>query len=79
MDRTLIVFLKNGSTIKFSNVTEFVPHVGSSLITFTYVSVSDYETRKAIFDSNSFIGYAVSDTPEPKETSGFDKYIKGDK
>ena len=79
MGKTLIMFLVNGTSVKFSNVTNFEAHVGSSLITFTYVSVSDKETRAALFDSNSFVGYSVSVTPEPKETSGFDNYIKGDK
>lgn len=79
MNRTLIMFLVNGTSVKFSNVTNFESHVGSSLITFTYVSVSDKETRAAIFDSNSFVGYSVSVTPEPEDVSEFDKYLKGDK
>ncbi|MDT2485045.1 hypothetical protein [Enterococcus avium] len=56
--KDLIIWLPNGQTMKFENVTEFT--VGLTGITFTYDGVSTGKTRQAVFFDKDMLGYAIS-------------------
>jgi hypothetical protein len=63
----LIIFLKNGDTLKFENVTELQRDYNYiNIITFNYVSASTHKKKSAMFFSNHIAGMSV----ETKE--GFD-------
>lgn len=63
----LIIFLKNGDTLKFENVTELQRDYNYiNIITFNYVSASTHNKKSAMFFSNHIAGMSV----ETKE--GFD-------
>lgn len=63
----LIIFLKNGDTLKFENVTELQRDYNYiNIITFNYVSASTHKKKSAMFFSNHIAGMSV----EAKE--GFD-------
>lgn len=79
MNRTLHIFLTNGSILKFSKVTGLVPISNTKLITFNYVSDSDNVSREAVFDVEAIAGYSTSDELEETQESMLYKYLKGDK
>ena len=79
MSKTLIIFLRNGTTLKFCKITEFNSYSISRLITFNYVSASEDVSREAVFDAGTIAGYAISDETEEAQVSEFDKYLEGDK
>lgn len=79
MERTLHIFLKNGSILKFRKVTGLVSLSNTTLITFNCMSDSEDVYREAVFDVGAIAGYTTSDTLEPEDISEFDKYLKGDK
>ena len=56
----LTLFLENGKTLRFENVTNLEQEsYVTSLITFNYVSASDGKKKRAIFSFNSLIGLSV--------------------
>lgn len=63
----LIIFLKNGDTLKFENVTELQRDYNYiNIITFNYVSASTHKKKSAMFFSNHIAGLSFS------EKEGFD-------
>lgn len=63
----LIIFLKNGNTLKFKDVTELKRDYNyMNIITFNYVSASTHKKKSAAFISNHIAGMSL----ETKE--GFD-------
>ena len=63
----LIIFLKNGNTLKFKDVTELKRDYNyMNIITFNYVSASTHKKKSAMFFSNHIAGMSL----ETKE--GFD-------
>lgn len=61
------MFLKNGQTLKFKDVTELKRDYNyMNIITFNYVSASNHKKKSAIFFSNHIAGMSL----ETKE--GFD-------
>lgn len=58
----LIIFLKNGNTLKFEDVTNIkLDSYVTSMVTFNYVSASDGKKKKASFTFNSVIGISVDE------------------
>lgn len=56
----LIIFLKNGDTLKFENVTELQRDYNYiNIITFNYVSASTHKKKNAMFFSNHIAGMSV--------------------
>lgn len=63
----LIIFLKNGQTLKFKDVTELKRDYNyMNIITFNYVSASNHKKKSVMFFSNHIAGMSL----ETKE--GFD-------
>jgi hypothetical protein len=63
----LVIFLKNGNTLKFEDVTELKRDYNYiNIITFNYVSVSNHKKKNAMFFSNHIAGMSFS------EKEGFD-------
>ena len=63
----LIIFLQNGNTLKFKDVTELKRDYNyMNIITFNYVSASTHKNKSAAFISNHIAGMSL----ETKE--GFD-------
>lgn len=63
----LIIFLKNGNTLKFEDVTDLKRDYNYiNIIMFNYVSVSTHKKKKAMFFSNHIAGMSF------EETEGFD-------
>lgn len=56
----LTLYLENGKTLRFENVTDFeqVSYV-NGLIKFNYISVHDGKNKKAFFNISSFVGLSV--------------------
>ena len=56
----LTLFLENGKTLRFENVTNLEQEsYVTSLVTFNYVSASDGKKKRAIFSFKSLIGISV--------------------
>lgn len=56
----LTLFLENGKTLRFENVTNLEQEsYVTSLVTFNYVNVEDGKKRMAIFSLNNVIGLSV--------------------
>ena len=56
----LTLYLENGKTLRFENVTNIkLDSCVTSMVTFNYVSASDGKKKRAIFSFNSFIGLSV--------------------
>ena len=53
----LVLFLKNGETLKFEQVENF--EFQSSLITFTYTSASNGKVKSAMFKFDEILGMAT--------------------
>lgn len=63
----LVIFLKNGNTLKFKDVTELKRDYNYiNIISFDYVSASTHKKKNAIFFSNHIAGLSFS------EKEGFD-------
>ncbi|MGX7195165.1 hypothetical protein [Enterococcus olivae] len=58
MDKDLIIFLVNGSTLRFQNVNNFKDD--GEVITFDYFGVATQTKRDAMFDLGKIAGYALS-------------------
>lgn len=58
----LTLYLENGKTLRFENVTNIkLDSYVTSMVTFNYVSVSDGKKKKASFTFNSVIGISVDE------------------
>ena len=56
----LTLYLENGKTLRFENVTNLEQEsYVTSLVTFNYVNVEDGKKRMAIFSLNNVIGLSV--------------------
>lgn len=58
-DKSLIIWNKNGSTMKFEKVTNFRDEWQKEQISFEYFGVSTQVRRKAVFNTNNIAGYAL--------------------
>lgn len=56
---SLIIWNKNGSTMKFEKVTNFTEDWQRDQISFEYFGVSTQVRRKAVFYTNNIAGYAL--------------------
>ena len=56
-NKTLIIWLSNGGTCHFEEVTELREH--DNYISFNYFGVSTQVSRKAVFQRNNIAGYAL--------------------
>lgn len=56
-NKTLIIWLSNGTTCRFEEVTEL--RENGDYISFYYFGVSTQVARKAVFQRNSIAGYAL--------------------
>lgn len=57
----LTIFLKDGQTLRFENVTDLKKdNRFYSVITFSYVSMSDGQKKKAIFSTKNVLGLSVN-------------------
>lgn len=56
----LILFLENGKTFKFDNVTNIKQDSYiTNMVTFKYISASDGKKKRASFSLNSVIGIST--------------------
>lgn len=56
----LVIFLKNGNTLKFKDVTELKRDYNYiNIISFNYVSASTHKKKSAMFFSNHIAGMSV--------------------
>lgn len=56
----LTLFLENGKTLRFENVTNIKQDSYiTSMVTFKYISASDGKKKRAFFSFNSLIGLSV--------------------
>ena len=56
----LVIFLKNGNTLKFKDVTELKRDYNYiNIISFDYVSASTHKKKSAMFFSNHIAGMSV--------------------
>ena len=58
MYKELTVFLKNGSTLKFENITGFSLNLYGDVVTFYYVSMSTGKKKRAKLLVNNIDMYA---------------------
>ena len=58
MYKELTVFLKNGSTLKFENITGFSLNLYGDIVTFYYVSMSTGKKKRAKLLVNNIAMYA---------------------
>jgi len=58
MYKELTVFLKNGSTLKFENITGFSLNLYGDVVTFYYVSMSTGKKKRAKLLVNNIAMYA---------------------
>ncbi|ONN40023.1 hypothetical protein [Enterococcus mundtii] len=58
-DKSLIIWNKDGSTMKFEKVTNFRDEWQKEQISFEYFGVSTQVRRKAVFYTNNIAGYAL--------------------
>lgn len=58
-DKSLIIWNKEGSTMKFEKVTNFRDEWQKEQISFEYFGVSTQVRRKAVFYTNNIAGYAL--------------------
>lgn len=58
-DRSLIIWNKNGSTMKFEKVTSFIDTWQTDQIVFEYFEVSTQVKRRATFYTKNIAGYAL--------------------
>lgn len=58
-DTSLIIWNKNGSTMKFEKVTNFQWTCQNDTITFEYFGVSTQVKRNAVFFIKNIAGYAL--------------------
>ena len=58
MYKELTVFLKNGSTLKFENITGFSLNLYGDVVTFYYVSMSTGKKKRAKLLVNNIAVYA---------------------
>lgn len=60
----LILFLENGKTFKFDNVT--ILNDGGENIVFNYVSMSTGKTKSAAINTEKIVGMAISSKEDSK-------------
>lgn len=58
-DRSLIIWNKNGSTMKFEKVADFQWTWQNDTISFDYFGVSTQAKRNAVFFTKNIAGYAI--------------------
>lgn len=58
-DASVVIWLKNGSTAKFTAVTNFDDEI--SVLTFTYFSKEDLVFRHAVFSKTELVGYSFDE------------------
>ncbi|MEC3942605.1 hypothetical protein [Enterococcus mundtii] len=58
-DKSLIIWNKDGSTMKFEKVTNFRDEWQNDTITFEYFGVSTQVKRNAVFFIKNIAGYAL--------------------
>ena len=57
----LTIFLKDGQTLRFENVTNLKKdNRFYSVITFSYTSMSDGQKKRAIFSTKNVLGLSVN-------------------
>lgn len=58
---TLVIWLLDGRTLFFNDVTDFKaqPDSDKGIITFKYFGIDTQTLRKAYFRSNQILGYAL--------------------
>lgn len=57
----ITMFLKNGQTLRFEDVTNFKKEEKLyTIITFNYVSMSDGQKKRAIFSIKDILGLSVN-------------------
>lgn len=57
----LTIFLKNGQTLRFENVTELKKEYRfNDIITFNYLSASDGQKKSGIFSTKDVLGLSVN-------------------
>lgn len=59
MDKTLVIWLNNGATALFHQVSRF--HDATDTISFKYVGQSTETTRNAVFNKSNLAGYALKE------------------
>lgn len=57
--KSLIIWNKNGSTMKFEKVTNFIEDWQRDQISFEYYGISTQVRREAIFYIKNIAGYAL--------------------
>ena len=60
----LILFLENGKTFKFDNVT--ILNDDGEIIVFNYVSMSTGKTKSATINAEKILGMAISSKEDSK-------------
>lgn len=58
MNKSLIVWLKNGQTCKFEQLSNLL--FTATTIEFNYFGVSTQEHRSAVFNKADIVGYSVT-------------------
>ena len=58
-NKTLIIWNKDGSTMKFEKVTNFIEDWQRDQISFEYYGISTQVRREAKFYTNNIAGYAL--------------------
>ena len=58
MYKELTVFLKNGSTLKFQNITGFFSNPAKNVVSFYYVSMSTGKTKYAVLFLDNIAMYS---------------------
>ncbi|EIA8296848.1 hypothetical protein K7V47_001824 [Enterococcus faecalis] len=58
-DKSLVIFNKNGTTLTFEKVTNFVEIAGNYTIAFTYPEASTQKRRRATLYTKNIVGYSL--------------------
>ena len=58
-EKSLIIFNKNGTTLEFEKVTNFVEIAGNCTIAFTYPEESTQKRLRATFYTKNIVGYSL--------------------
>lgn len=68
-DKSLIIWNKDGSTMKFEKVTNFQWTWQNDTITFEYFGVSTQVKRNAVFSIKNISGYALEQESSDEKTA----------
>ncbi|MDT2101263.1 hypothetical protein P7G85_10510 [Enterococcus faecalis] len=58
-EKSLSIFNKNGTTLTFEKVTNFVEIAGNYTIAFTYSEANTQKRRRATFYTKNIVGYSL--------------------